>query len=117
MSSYRKQRVAASVREIISVMIQRGEIKDPRVSTFVQLNEIDIASDFSFARIHVSSFESEEELERSVEGLNAAAGFIQSRLGRQMRTRNTPKLVFKKDTSIHKGMEINAVIEELHKDS
>ncbi len=117
MSGYRHDRIAASLQELVSSMILKGEIKDPRVSHFVQLNRIEVASDNTFAKVFVSTFEDEQSLQRSVEGLNRASGFIQSKLGKALKTRNTPKLLFVADTSIHKGMEVNSLIERLRKDS
>ena len=117
MSGYRHDRIAASLQELVTSMILKGEIKDPRVSRFIQLNRVEVASDNTFAKVFVSTFEEQHILQRSVDGLNRASGFIQGRLGKALRTRNTPKLLFVADTSIHKGMEVNSLIEGLRKDS
>jgi len=98
-------------------MILTEEIKDPRISKFIQLNRIEVSSDNSHAKVFVSTFEEADILEKSVDGLNRASGFIQGKLGKALRTRKTPKLLFIADTSIHEGMEINSIIEGLRKDS
>ncbi len=117
MSGFRHDRIASTIQELVSSMILKEEIKDPRVSRFVQLNRIEVASDNTFAKIFVSTFEDEKVLQRSVEALNRASGFIQSKLGKSLKTRNTPKLLFVADTSIHDGMEVNTLIEGLRKDT
>ncbi len=116
-SGFRHDRIASSIQELVSSMILTEEIKDPRVSRFVQLNRIEVANDNSFAKVFVSTFEDEAVLARSVDALNRASGFIQRRLGKSLRTKQTPKLLFVADTSIHKGMEVNSLIEGLRKDS
>ena len=117
MSGFRHDRIASSIQELISSLILKEEIKDPRVSKFVQFNRIEVSSDNTFAKVFVSTFEDFSVLQESVDGLNRASGFIQGRVGKALKTRNTPKLLFVADTSIHKGMEVNALIEELRKDS
>jgi ribosome-binding factor A len=48
-----------------------------------------------------------------VTALQSAAGFIQQRLGTLLKTRNTPRLTFKADTSIREAEAINKIIDEL----
>ena len=52
-------------------------------------------------------------LDRAVEGLNSAAGFMQARIGKRLRTRLTPKLHFVADRGIRAGFEMNERIKGL----
>jgi len=45
--------------------------------------------------------------------LNHAAGFVQARLAKNLKTRNTPKLRFKEDHSIEYGSEMIQKLKEL----
>ncbi|HAK47570.1 MAG TPA: 30S ribosome-binding factor RbfA [Spirochaeta sp.] len=114
MSEYRLQRVENMVREIISEMIMKGIIKDPRISSLISISKIDISKDLSFARIYISGFENEKKTKSSVDGLNSAAGFIQKHLGKKMHTRTTPKLKFIFDSSIRDGFEMTKKLESMH---
>lgn len=114
MSEYRLQRVENMIRDIISEMIMKGIIKDPRISTLVSINRLEISKDLSFARIFISGFENEKKIKSSVDGLNSAAGFIQKNLGRKMHTRTTPKLKFIYDSSIKDGFEMTKKLESMH---
>lgn len=113
MSEYRLQRVENMIREMISEMIMKGVIKDPRISSLVSISKVDISKDLSYARIYMSGFENEKKTILSVDGLNSAAGFIQSNLGKKMHTRTTPKLKFVFDTSIRDGFEMSKKLDAL----
>ena len=114
MSEFRLQRVENMVRDIISEMIMKGVIKDPRISSLVSISRVDISKDLSFARIYMSGFENEKKIVSSVDGLNSAAGFIQKNLGKRMHTRTTPKLKFIYDSSIKDGFEMTKKLESMH---
>ena len=83
MSEFRLQRVENMVREVISEMIMKGIIKDPRISSLVSISKVDISKDLSFARVYISGFENDKKTKLSVDGLNSAAGFIQKNLGKK----------------------------------
>lgn len=93
-------------------MILRGIIKDPRVTTSLIITTVEVARDTSTAKVFVSSY-SEEELEEGVVGLNHASGFIQSKIAKVLKTRNTPKLSFIEDHSIRDGTRIIEKMREL----
>ena len=46
----------------------------------------------------------------SVEALNHAAGFLRSRLGRRVRMRRLPRLVFEHDRTLERALRIDALI-------
>ena len=116
MNEVRKKRVESLIRDLVSQMIVTGEIKDPRVSTFISITRVETAKDVTTARIYVSSIESEDALKRAVQGLNSAAGFIQKTIGKGLRMRSTPRLKFYSDLSLKEGFEVSRKLDELHKD-
>ena len=61
----------------------------------------------------MSSYKSTQGLEKGVQGLQNAAGFIQAQLAKEMRLRLTPKLRFIADAGIREGFELIRKIEEL----
>ena len=48
--------------------------------------------------------------------LEKAAGFLQKELGTALQLRYTPKLLFRFDASLEKGMEIDRVLRDLDKE-
>ena len=113
MGEYRLIRLGEQLREEISQLILRQQIKDPRVSTFLTINHVEIVSDLSYAKVNVSSFLPDEQVERGVAGLQSAAGFIQSTIAKKLRIRQFPKLTFVADKSIKQGFEMVKKLEKL----
>jgi ribosome-binding factor A len=106
MGEFRLTRLGEQIREEISTMILTGKIKDPRVSTFLSINRVEVVADLAYGTVYVSSFMGEKKIEKGVEGLNSAAGFIQTALSKKLRLRQFPKLTFVVDNSIKEGFEM-----------
>ena len=115
MGQYRLLKLGEQIRGEIANMILRAEIKDPRVSNFLTINRVEVAKDLAHAKVYVSTFMSESELNRGVEGLSSAAGFIQSTIAKKLTIRQFPHLHFVADTSIRDGYEMAKKLEELVK--
>lgn len=113
MAEYRIERVGRLIQEKIGVLIVEGKIKDYRVNPFLSITRVSVSRDLAWADVYVSSFKSEGNLAKGVEGLQSAAGFIQSQLAGQMHIRQTPKLRFHEDSSIKEGFDMVKKIEEL----
>jgi ribosome-binding factor A len=116
MNEVRRKRVESLIRDLVSQLIVTGEVKDPRVSTFISITRVETAKDVTTARIYVSSIESEDALKRAVTGLNSAAGFIQKSVGKGLRMRSTPRLKFYPDLSLKEGFEISRKLDELSRE-
>jgi len=113
MGEFRLDKLGEQIREEIANMILGGRIKDPRVSTFLSINRVEVAGDLGFAKVYVSSFMSEHETKQGVRGLESAAGFIQSTLGKKLRLRQFPHLTFIFDNNIKEGFEMVKKIGQL----
>ena len=100
MGQYRIQRLNDQLRDEISQLIMRGEVKDPRVNTFLSVNRVEVTNDLSYAKAYVSTFLTDNQLRVGVDGLNAAAGFIQREIAKKLRIRQFPKLQFVVDSGI-----------------
>ena len=111
--SERMRRVNAAVREVLSEAV--GELKDPRIG-FVTVTGVSTAPDLREARVYVSILGSEDERERSLEGLAAAHGVLQSRLGRELKMKRTPRLTFEYDPTVERGVRMSRLIDELAPD-
>jgi ribosome-binding factor A len=109
----RLKRVEEQLRIEISALLLRGDIKDPRVDSFLSITRAEVARDGSHAKVYVSTFRELDALEAGVAGLNHAAGFIQSAVAKRIRIRLTPRLTFYPDTGIKQGFEIGEKIKGL----
>ncbi len=114
MSSHVHERIEQRIQKAIGTMIVTQEIKHHKLSQFVSVSDVVLSKDKAYATVYISSFIEDGSLGESVEALQHSAGFIQSRLGKILKTRNTPHLTFKPDTSIAEAKRINDLIDSLH---
>jgi len=112
MSQFRVERLGQMFQEKISSLILEGRIKDKRVNSFLSITKVDVSNDLSYADVYVSDVRG-KNIERGAEGLQSAAGFIQSQLGVSMHIRKIPHLRFHADTSIGEGFDMIKKIENL----
>ncbi|AFQ45503.1 MULTISPECIES: 30S ribosome-binding factor RbfA [Desulfosporosinus] len=111
MSKHRSNRLAETLKEEISQLI-RVELKDPRIG-FVTLTSVDVADDLSHAKVYISVLGTEEEGNASLDALNRAAGFVRSEIGKRIRLRHVPSIVFKYDPSIQHGAYIAKLLKDV----
>ncbi|MBP5251068.1 MAG: 30S ribosome-binding factor RbfA [Treponema sp.] len=116
MGQYRLLRLGEQIRQEISTMILRHEIKDPRVSEFLDINRVEVAGDLAYAKVFVSSFMDDASVRRGVAGLQSAAGFIQSVLAKKITTYRFPKFTFIADFSMKDGYRMVQKLNELEKE-
>ena len=116
MGQYRIQRLNDQLRDEISQLILRGEVKDPRVSTFLSINRVEVTTDLGYAKVYVSSFLPDGQVSKGVDGLNAAAGFIQREIAKKLRIRQFPKLQFQVDAGMKAGFEMVQKLNELERE-
>ncbi len=107
----RSERVADQMKEEIADILQR-RIKDPRIG-FVTVTGVDVSDDLRNATVFVSVFG--EDKQSSLAGLKSAGPFIRSELGKRMRMRFVPELLFRYDTSVEQGAHIMELLEEIGK--
>jgi ribosome-binding factor A len=107
------RRVNEAVRQVLSEAV--GELKDPRIG-FVTVTGVETTPDLREARVFVSVLGSERKRDRTLEGLGAAHGVLQARLGRELRMKRTPQLAFEYDPSVERGVRMGQLIDELAPD-
>ncbi len=117
MGQYRLQRLNDQLRDEISQLILHGDVKDPRVNTFLSINRVEVTKDLAYAKVFVSTFLTDNQLEKGVDGLNAAAGFIQREIAKKLRIRQFPKLQFVVDYGMKEGFKMVQKLNELEKAS
>ena len=102
------RRVNEALKQTIGTVIAR-EIKDPRVG-FVTLTGVDTAPDLSHAKVFVSVYGRQSEKEATLEGLRAASSYLQRRINDELTLKRTPTLEFVYDSTVDRGMRIQAIL-------
>ncbi len=109
----RPARVAEEFRQELGAIIARG-LKDPRITGFITLTGAKMAPDLKDVTVYLSIHAPEAERERTLEGLRAAATFLQREVARNLRLRWTPHLRFVYDESVERGDRIERLLKEAH---
>ena len=104
------RRVNESVRQVLSETLP--ELKDPRIG-FVTVTGVETTTDLRHARVFVSVFGSEKKQQATLDGLAAAHGVLQARIGRELRMKRTPQLTFEYDRTVEEGVRMSKLIDEL----
>ena len=106
-------RVGDFIRDEISKIILH-EVRDPRVTKYLAVNDVVVSKDLSYADIYVSSFEhdSDSDQQAIADVLNKASGFFRTLLSKRLSMRTTPKLRFHYDILQSEGMSLEQKIRE-----
>ena len=110
-SNNRTRRIAEEIRKIVSTMLING-IKDPRINSLVSVTDVEVTSDLSYAYIYVSILGGDEE--STLDGLKSACGYIRREVGKNIKIRHTPEIIFKIDDSLLKGMYMYELIKKVN---
>jgi ribosome-binding factor A len=114
--SRRVERVASMIRREISEMLIGG-IKDERVSQgMVSVTNVEVAGDLQHCKIFVSVFGSDEDRSEAMAGLKSATPFVKGELGRRLKMRRTPDLLFVLDRGIERGTTVLGLLNQLQQE-
>ncbi|MCA9074515.1 MAG: 30S ribosome-binding factor RbfA [Planctomycetaceae bacterium] len=111
MGNRRTAKVAEAIREIVSSTIL-FELRDPRVKNVTVLS-VEVPTDLRTAKVFVSVMGDQAEQRLSMNGLNGARGFIQSKVADRVNLRFTPILSFELDDGVKKSVEASRILREL----
>lgn len=106
----RATRVGDEIKRVVGMLIER-EVKDPRIG-FVTITGAKVSRDLSIATVYVTTGEM-DDLEETMAGLSAAAGFLRKRIGELIKLRHTPELRFIYDKSLDRGFQMDALLKRL----
>lgn len=107
----RSEKVAEAIHEMVSELLIKG-LKDPRIG-FVTITGVKVTDDLHLATIFFTVIGSEEERRATEKGLNSARGYIRKEMGRNLRMRYIPDIVFKYDESVEYGSRIESLLREI----
>ncbi|OWA33806.1 ribosome-binding factor A [Saccharibacillus sp. O16] len=111
MAKIRVGRVAEEIKKELSQMIQ-SELKDPRIG-FVTVTDVEVTGDLSQANVYLSIFGDDEQKQKSLTGISKATGFLRSEIGKRIRLRHAPELLFHLDQSIEYGSKIETLLGQI----
>ena len=107
----RPARVASEFAHELSALLARG-LKDPRINALVTVTGAKMAPDLKEVTAYVSILGDEAQKKSTLEGLRAAATFMQREVSRALKLRWTPHLRIVFDESIERGDRIDRLLRE-----
>ena len=116
---HRQGRLGEEIRRIISELLLRG-LKDPRLYAMISVTAVEVTSDGSYATVYLSVLgpdpdeeKAQLQQEETLEAMKSAKGFIRKEIGRQVKLRHVPDLIFRIDKSMEYGRHISKIIDGL----
>ena len=97
-------------RELMEIL--QTQVRDPRIGA-ATVTSVETTADLYHARVYVTSRGSAEEKQTSIEGLQAAASYLRSELGRRLRVRRVPELSFRLDEALEHALRIERLLGEV----
>jgi ribosome-binding factor A len=113
MPGYRKERLEKQIRMIVADALIK-DIKDPRIG-FVTVTNVKLNKDKSIAYVYISIMGDDKAKKKSMLGLKSASGFLQYKIGKEIKMRNTPKILIQSDSSIETGLDMAHTLDMLEK--
>lgn len=109
------------IRKGISDMLIRGDLKDPGFkSSMISVNAADVTNDGSYATVYITSLEygnatgsTPERKKEILKAFEKSKGHIRTALGKKIKARHIPELIFKFDESFEYGAKMDALIDSL----
>lgn len=108
--SPRQRRINEALREVIAEAVQR-DLSDPRLS-MVTITGVRASEDMSVATVFWTVLDADRR-DAAAAALSSAAGVLQGRVGREIRTRNTPQLRFQHDDHQEAADRLTRLIDEV----
>lgn len=110
----RSCRVGDQIRKDVSEIILLG-LKDPKLG-FITITDVELTDDLRYARIFYTVLGDEKARKKSQEGLERAKGFIQREIGRRIRLKRMPEIVFKYDRSVERAARVENLLKQIEEE-
>ena len=108
----RSEKVAEAIHEEISKLLING-VKDPRVG-LVTVTGVKLTDDLRHATVYFSCRGTDSERKDAEAGLNSAKGFLRREVGKMLRMRYVPEIIFRYDDSVAYGTHIESILKQIH---
>jgi ribosome-binding factor A len=107
----RSRRIAEQIQRELAEVI-RTELKDPRVTAFITITDVEVSQDQAHAKVFFTILGDDSKIDDTAAGLKRAAGFLRTQLAQRMQLRTVPTLDFKYDASVERGMKLSRLIDD-----
>lgn len=113
-ASSRTRKIESQIKEIVGEHL--AGLADPRIKGLVTVTGVRVSPDLAHARVYYSLLAEGDE-RQAAEGLQSAAGRLQSAVGARTRLRRTPRISFEPDPAVEHATRIDAALREVREDA
>lgn len=110
MTGFRIQRINKELQKEISLLLEL-KVKDEAVKAAV-ITEVDCNRDLSLAKVYFTTLHSDER-GKVTGALKRVSTFLRTSLGKTLRIRKIPKLIFLYDKSEEYGRSIDSILDQI----
>ncbi|MDO5331342.1 MAG: 30S ribosome-binding factor RbfA [Bacillota bacterium] len=118
--NHRSERLAEEIRKVVSEMLIKGDLKDPRFQGMISVSGVDISSDGSYATLYITALSynpsvaiTPEEKQSILDAFNHSSGYIRSQIDKAVKVRYVPELSYKFDESYEYGAKMDKLLDSL----
>ncbi|MBF0124266.1 MAG: 30S ribosome-binding factor RbfA [Magnetococcales bacterium] len=108
----RVDRMRELIRREIARMLERGDVRDPRLQGIISVTDVELSRDLQYATVFISVMSADAA--EVLAGLSHAVGFMRGHLAKALSVRYAPQLQFREDTSFAYGQHIDDILRTLH---
>lgn len=114
-SQLRLTRIGDRIREELSMMLVKGEIRDYRL-TGANITDARVDRELAYADIYISAVEGSTRQKEILDGFESASGFIRKMLAERIELRAFPRLRFHWDPTPEKADHIEQLLLKIKKE-
>lgn len=106
---HRSRRIEAELQRVLSELLRR-EIRDPRVGN-ITITHVRVSPDLAHAKVFYAQFGADRAAADVQAGLDGAARFLRGLVGRALKLRLAPELLFRPDEELAAGVRLHSLID------
>lgn len=111
--SQRQLRFGEEIRHALAWIIERGEIRDPRlIGLPVTVTEVRVSPDLRNATVFVVPLGGGNDSKKLIDALGTATPFLRYRVAQSVTLKYVPNLIFKADASFDQANRIHDLLKE-----
>ena len=108
--SQRQLRVGQEIKKVIARMIEKGELRDPKLSeAFITVTQVQVSPDSKYATAFVMTLNG-KDIKEVIKLLNEASWQFKKQIGSSLQLRYTPDLRFEEDSSFEEVDKIEKLL-------
>lgn len=111
MGGYRAERIAELVHRELATRLQR-DVKDSRLEP-ISITHVEVTRDLSRANVHYLPLGGGEPSDELVEALDGAARQLRGPIGRALKIRHAPEIVFQVDRHTERAIRVTQLLEQI----